>query len=101
MGFFGFGKSKEEEERERLEALRKKHAGTLEKLKKGELKVEKLKHRLEKFYEKVLPSINHQVKRWHIPESTDVWEMRIQKMRNYFDDRATNYDRHLQKIIQN
>jgi hypothetical protein len=71
-----------------------------EKLKGNELKPSKLEKRLQKFYENILPSINYQVERWHMPESSQVWEDRIVKMKSYFKKRSSDYEKHLQGLTQ-
>ena len=80
------------------EDFKKRYIKRYKSLKKVELKPRNLKIRLTKYYNSVSLAINHQVLRWHIPESLEFWNKRIQKMKNYFEDRLYNYNQHLKSI---
>ena len=80
------------------EDFKKRYIKRYKSLKKVELKPRNLKIRLNKYYNSVSLAINHQVLRWHIPESLEFWNKRIQKMKNYFEDRLFNYNQHLKSV---
>jgi len=64
-------------------------------LKEDALLPANLKDKLRAMSKNISPSIPFQIDRWHMPESEELWQLRINKMLEYLDNRGEEYEKHL------
>ena len=78
--------------------FRKKFTSKYKELIEDELQTKNLILDLNVMVDKIAPSIQHQIDRWHMPVSYDSWEKRIEKMRIYLEKRARKYNEHMKNM---